>query len=230
LVARLLWVVLIVGCNEVFEEEPTAPVDFGVRWYPAPGEDPTPLEGVKICETGTTNCAETDPDGAATLDLPADDAEFSYTVEKDDFAKYLIADTGVAAGGFNEVIVMVTDDEMAEQHDRAMSPYPMRGTGTVLLEILPPLPDAAFDLRGATGMPFYLDEDGHWSPDLTATSSWGWGGFTEVGAGPFQINVGGIDGCFLLGGTGWFGDVENSVRFPVQEGFTTLATMRCRSP
>jgi len=215
----------IVGCNEVVEEPPTVPVSFSVRWYPAPGEDPAPLEGVQICETDATNCVVTDANGAATLQLPVGGPEFSYTVEKEEYAKYLIGD--INPRGFSQTIVMVTDDEMAEQHERVMSVYPMRGTGTVLLEILPPLPGATFDLMGATGMPFYLDEEGNWSRDLTATSSWGWGGFTDVSPGEFQVNLGGIAGCALPGGIGWFGDVKSSVRFPVQEGYTTLAAMRC---
>ena len=230
LVAQVLSVLLIVGCSEVGGGSETAPVTFSVAWYPTPGESPAPLGGVQICQTNTANCETTDPSGAATLYLPTGGAEFSYTVQKNGYASYLIGDTGLNPNGFNEMIVMVTDREMAEQHQRVMSAYPMRGTGTVLLELQLPLPGATFDLIEATGVPFYLDEEGNWSGDLAATTTWGWGGFTEVSPGQFQINVGGIADCFLRGGTGWFGDIESSVRFPVQEGYTTLATIRCLAP
>jgi hypothetical protein len=224
LAARLLWILVTIGCNEV-EAPATAPVDFMVQEYPVPGEDPAPLEGVQICETNATNCTVTDADGTAKLELPVGGTEFSYTVEADGYATYLVGD--INPRGFKQTIVMVTNQEMAEQHARVGSDYPMRGTGTVLLQILPALPGATFDLRDATGMPFYLDEAGDWSRDLKATTNFGWGGFTDVSPGEFQINVGGIAGCVLPTGIGWLGDVQNSVRLPVQEGYTTLAAMRC---
>lgn len=221
-IANMGAALLIFGCSEVSQD--TAPVTFGVGWYPTAGGDLAQLGGVEICQTGTMNCATTDENGAATLQLPVGGAEFSYTVEKEEYANYLIGD--INPRGFHQEIVMVEDQEMAQQHARVGSPYPMRGTGTVLLEVLPARPDVMFELMEATGKRFYVDEEGDWNPDLAATSSSGWGGFTEVSPGEFQIKAGGVDE-FCSFRIGWRGDVEGGVRFPVRDGYTTIAAVVC---
>ena len=76
---------------------------------------------------------------------------------------------------------------------------------------------------------FYLDDEGLWDPNREATESFdGWGGFTEVNPGVvLQAKVGGmVTGCQLI--LGWPGDEEDTVRFPVREGYATWVRWNCR--
>jgi hypothetical protein len=122
-------------------------------------------------------------------------------------------------------------------HERVGSPYPMEGTGTV---IVIPLDGAfsnlsigckgvagrTFELRGATGKGYYHDERGYWDASLSATSCWGWGGFTEVPPGEVQIEIkGNAENCQVL--HGWPGTHENSVRMPVRVGHLTEVWVDC---
>ena len=113
---------------------------------------------------------------------------------------------------------MIPAQRLADQHARLMSPYPMRGTGSIVLIAFPQLAGATFELVAATGKPYYHEgEEGLWNPDLTATTlPWGGGGFTEVTPGDHQINLGGTaQRCIAHPELGWPSDDENSVRMPV---------------
>jgi len=214
-----LLVFFIGGCNEV-----TTPLTLSVSIFaPQPGvfEEPW-LEGVKVCETGTTNCTMTDANGQATL-LPPIDQEISYTLEKKTYASNLYADV-ISTRGLQVRTGLGTDRSLADIYERLGVQYPMVGMGTVALFVLPwpGLAGATFDLVGATSTPFYVDEEGNWSTDLTATTSAGWGGFLEVAPGEFQIDLGGTaQGC--VPDWGWPGDVENSIRFPSERGISPLS-------
>jgi len=188
----------------------------------------TPLEDAEVCEVGTSNCVFTDATGNAVLRLPAN-LETSYTVEKAGHGPFLIGEV-IPEGGQQYNLTMATLGHLADQFDRVMSPYPMRDTGTVILQVDPAFGGATFELDDATGKPFYHDEEGRRDPNLTETTSYGFGGFVEVSPGEeFQVNLGGTaNDCVPL--IGWPGNDENSVRFPIREGYVTVVTMSCPLP
>jgi hypothetical protein len=191
-----------------------------------------PLEGARLCETDTTNCDLADGNGAVTIDLPLG-REYSYTLEKEGYGSNLVADLvqSSAGGGYGYDWTMGTDQVYKEQHDRVMSPYPMRGTGTILVQLSPQFSGATYELVDATGEAFYSDEEGLWSLDLSETTSRGRGGFVEVSPGDdFQINFGGQARRCVSSPFGWPGNVDNSVRFPVREGHLTYIEVRCTLP
>ena len=223
-----LWVFSVVGCNEV--TIPPAPLVVTIStWLPQPGvfEGPA-LEGVEVCETGTTNCVVTNANGGATLLLPVDQ-EISYTLKKEGYAWMLHADV-IPPDGVRARIGMAMDRSWAEAYENVMSQYPMGGTGGIGFFLTPSgFAGATFDLVEATGKGFYIDEEGNWNPDLAATASNGIGGFLEVAPGEFQIEVGGTaQGC--VPDWGWPSDIKNSVRFPVQAGYITVARVTCAVP
>jgi hypothetical protein len=171
----------------------------------------------------------TDADGNAAIELPVN-REVSYTMEKEGFVKHLRAD--VLAGDEYRPLTMSTDAQIAAQYERVMSPYPMEGTGTILAQsfrdVLGVLPIAGptFELVGAAGKAYYADEEGNWSLDLTATTSAGVGGFVEVSPGEHELRISGTVGnCQVL--RGWPSDSENTMRFPVREGYLTVTRWYC---
>ena len=108
----------------------------------------------------------------------------------------------------------------------------MEGTGTIYVIVasdplaLDRFAGATFDLLGTEGKPYYLDEELNWSPDLTATTSFGVGGFVEVSPGVFEVEIGGTaENCLVV--RGWHSDSQNAIRLPVREGFTTVARVDC---
>jgi len=227
LLARLLWVLVVFpigGCNEV--TTPTAPLLLTVTGYDVDWEK-APLEGVEICETDTGNCKLTDANGQAALELPLDE-EVSYTFEKNGYGSYILADL-VRSDGEQRGMGMRSDPHLKEQYDRVMSPYPMRGTGRILLQVSPGFAGVTFELVNATGQAYYYDEARNWSTALTETTDQGWGGFVEVSPGDrFQVIYGGTaERCVPY--VGWPGEA-NSVWFPVREGYTTTVDMSCPPP
>jgi len=136
------------------------------------------------------------------------------------------------ADGFEPVKLDVTPVQyIAEEHDRVGSPYPMRGTGTVSVVMPIPYAGVTFELDAATGVPFYVDEEWNWDPDLTATTVRGRGGFTEVTPGEVQINIGGsVNNCIVRSDFyGWPSGID-SLRLPVREGYVTSVNVQCPLP
>ena len=177
-----------------------------------------------------SNCAPSDATGQVSLELPVGQ-EISYTIEKDRYASFLTPDI-LGPSGSTYRRGVPTDDAMADQHERVGSRYPMRSTGTILIDTTrPPLPGVTFELVGATGKAFYVDEEGLWDPNLTETSRRGLGGFVEVEPGEHRVQVGGtaID-CDLR--LAWPDDDVKGLRLrlPVREGFVTSASIQCIPP
>jgi len=193
-----------------------------------------PLEGVEICETDTDNCVLTDAEGAATLQMPTDE-ETSVTVTKEGFAQYLIpmvlseAPAPIPFG-------MATEQRIEDMHALVMSPYPMEGTGDISINVPAgsAFAGATLDLGDATGQVFYYDDQGNWDAELTASTTFEGplGGFTEVSPGVVQVEIGGTaQNCIrLLSISGWPGDVANSVRMPIREGYLTSVQVTCDAP
>jgi hypothetical protein len=230
-------VLLVVGCNDVAGST-TATLDMTIldtRQGQPLGEGP-PLEGVELCQAETRNCDLSDSLGRVSIQVPMNE-EISYTLEKEEYASYLLAD--VSGGELNtlyQVFNLPNARERARQYEpeRLDSPYPMRFTGTIVVETIPPLAGVTFALVGATGKAFYVDEEDNWRLDLTATtcggSSRGRGGFVEVTPGEYQVELGGTaEGC-VRQTWGWPGDRDNSVRLPVQENHTSYVVMTCGVP
>ncbi len=133
-----------------------------------------------------------DSDGWATLQLPAGE-EVAFTIEKEGYIKYL------SAGVVPEVPLqfqfgMATDERGAYIHELVGAPYPLQGTGDVLISNFGgTFPGATLELVGATGTRFYYDANGDWDPDLAASTSFdgALGGFAEVTRGVVEVTWGG---------------------------------------
>jgi len=229
----MLWVFalpafLIGGCTEVTTPT-TAPLTFAVAGKATEDGPLVALEGAQLCETGTANCEVSDARGEVTIDLPIGE-ESSYTLEREGYASYLVAYVMPADGYHGGTFEMAQNQLMVARHRSVNSPYPMISTGTILFGLASPFPGATFELVDATGEPFYVDEEINWRLDLTATTSYGWGGFVEVPPGDeFQIKLGGkADSCTPL--WAWPGDVANTVIFPVLERYVTIASANCAPP
>ena len=214
-----------VGCSDTAPS--SAPVMMTVFAWDAQGEFREPLEGAQLCQTNVINCAVTNASGKAAIELPVAQ-EISYTLEKEGYASYLFADV-LSPGGSQFQFGMLPNQLLASQHGRLMSPYPTGDKGTIALELRPPFAGVTFDLVGAAGKAYYVDEERNWSSDLAATTSQGRGGFVEVSPGTFQVELGGTaQDCVPR--LAWPGDVEDSIRIPVREGYRSFATVRCSVP
>jgi len=228
LLATSLWVfgmlVSLVACSEVIT--PSAPLILNV-WSSDEGSR-GPLEGVQLCETDTKNCAVSNENGEVTIKLPFD-REVSYTLQKEGYESYLLADD-IPADGVERQFGMATAQATANEFESLMSPYPQIGTGRILLGFSPPIAGATFDLIAATGTAYYTNDDQTFSLDLPHTTSSGRGGFVEVPPGEFQVELGGTANNCSPYTSGWPGDAENSIRIRVREAHTSFANMRCPLP
>jgi hypothetical protein len=195
----------------------------------ATGVDRPPLEGAAFCETGTENCEMTDANGQATIeiDVPAD-GQISYTYTKDGYVSALrteVVDDTFVGGRTNWTL---TDAEMKRQADLLMTPYPMQGTGTLVVDV-GIISGATFELVPASGKGFYYDAQGEPSLDLDSTSTSGAGGFVEVAPDEVEVRLGGTaTNCVVA--FGWPGSEANTVRMPIKAGFVSWSSLTCAAP
>jgi hypothetical protein len=201
------------------------------------------LEGAEICETDTDHCVLTDAAGRATVQVPIG-REFSFTVEKEGFAPFLLpdfipADSIPADPELFRFLGVGEYERIAHQHELVMSPYPMEGTGSINIPFdnmfstlstgCVGVAGITLDLGYAAGKVYYYDEQANWRADLSATSCWGYAGFTEVPPGEVQIEIGGnAENCVVV--SGWPGEVENSVRTPIRAGYVSWLHLSCDVP
>jgi hypothetical protein len=219
-----LGVVALVGCQEVVR---TAPLRVEVRGPGLQGEPVTPLQGLELCQTGTTNCVLSDANGQIIIDLPIDQ-ESSCTLEKEGYERFLVPVFLSAMGGQGG-FTLGTVQSSSDVYDRLMSPYPPKSTGSIGLGVEPRVAGVMFQLLNGTGKAYYSSDEG-WSLDLTETTSRGTGGFLEVSPGTFEVVYSGTpESCRLLTWA-WPSDLENGVRFPVRAGYTTWAELACSTP
>jgi hypothetical protein len=186
------------------------------------------LEGAQLCQTATINCALSDSRGRVTIHLPIGE-ESSFTLEMEGYASYLVPI--VLTAEVAEEFGMASDRLMVARHEGATCQYPMIETGSILVSfVTSAFAGATFDLVDATGKPYYVDEEGNWRPDLTATTSRGSGGFCEVPPGnEFEIELGGTaEDCHPS--WAWPSEAENAVRFPVEENYLTYLSVSCPPP
>ena len=184
------------------------------------------LPGVEICEMDTDNCVTTNDQGNAVIELPAEQ-EAAITLAKEGYASYLDSHIIPATGG-TEAAVLATYERLDAMHELVDSPYPMEGTGTLYVEALDAYVGATLALVGdATGKQWYRDENTDWDTDLTATTSGGGGGFSELAPGTVQVDIGDAS-CTVI--RGWPGDADNRLKLPIREGFLSRTDVRCEAP
>jgi hypothetical protein len=218
------------GCNEVTAAT-TGPLILSITSVDEPLGERVPLEGALLCETDTSNCARSRADGQARIELPIGE-ETSITLEKDGYPSYLVP--VLISERFDNPFEMYSDQHMVVQFDRVMSDYPMRGTGTILIVLVPNSEGATFELVNATGERFYTDEGGLWSLDLTETREGRYrqdsGGFVNVTPGDeYWVRFGGsAQNCTTS--WGWPGDDQNRFRVPVREGYVSNLRVVCPQP
>ena len=130
---RLLCVVALLGCSTVGCSDGgtlgTAPLVATVSSWDQVAEVRVPLGGAQLCETNTTNCTVTYASGLGVIQVPVGQ-EISYTLEKEGYASYVYADV-VPSDGSQPTFVMLTDELLAKQHARLMSPYPLEDKGEI---------------------------------------------------------------------------------------------------
>lgn len=189
------------------------------------------LEGVRLCETDTANCATTDADGMASIAVPADQ-EVSYTLEKEGYTPYLVADVTDETLFQTGPWAMYSEQLTADLLEALGIASPMGGQiilRAVSGAIIAGIAGVTFDLIDETATPFYNEQD--WTPsfDLTATTSIGQGGFVEQATGEYQVEYGGAaTNCSVQ--IGWPGDAANRVKVPVRAGYFSFGTMVCDEP
>lgn len=209
-----------------------------IREYSPERGQVDPIGGVKVCATDTDDCVRTNTEGRAVVQIPVD-REFSFTLEKDGYGKELLVDfepPGLSLFAFGAAS-LEEEGAFYTIHEQVGSPYPMEGTGSILIIPLDSrfsntstsclgVAGRTFELSGATGRGYYHDERGNWDASLIATSCWGWGGFTEVPPGEVQVEIkSDAENCEVF--HGWPGTVANSVRMPVRAGFLTEVWVDC---
>jgi hypothetical protein len=202
-----------------------------------------PLEGVQVCEADADpeNCAMSDELGVATLDVPADQ-EITFTIEKEGYGKWVMADVSDENAERNAGRRMYTDAQLEAVAGQLNTEYPWTG-GIVGLVINPSEVEGLTfapvgSTVGAVGESFYYDSaTDEYSLDLEAGTAvavdWllplGAGGFTQVTPGVQQFEFGGTAGN-CQASWAWPGDTPNTIRVPVREGYRTYGSMICTFP
>jgi len=123
---------------------------------------------------------------------------------------------------------------MRKLHVGLLTPYPLEGTGTVLVEISPAIAGATFALVDPRGSPrpspYYTYElGGIWLDSLETTTTRGSGGFIEVSPRDTRVQLGGTaKNCTTM--LGWSGGGEDNLWIPVREGHISVAHLVCPLP
>ncbi len=207
----------------------TAPRSLSVRGWDPDGN--LPLGGVELCELDTPNCVMSDAGGFATLALPAD-GETAYTAQKEGWAPAIFMEVISAESPSLRGMLVLPEEHVADEHERVGSPYPMQGTGTLMVEINPNFAGVTFELANATSTEWYLDEGPIWSTDLMATTDVvaAVGGFTEVTPGVVEVEIGGTAAQGCAPTEGWPAEAENTMRVVIREGYISAPGSTCPVP
>jgi len=194
---------------------------FMVSFEPPAPVSPAP--GVRVCELETDNCAVTEAGGTAMLE--ASEGEIALSTDEGGLDPHIYPAI-LSPGGPLFTLSSGTLAHVEEMFALMDSQYPQQGPGGIWVGRMPQ--GAMLTLLNGTGKPFYADDDAKqsWSPDLTATTSTGGGGFLEVAPGEYQVEVSGTSGS-CTPARGWPGDSENTVRVPVREGYISHTVMKC---
>ena len=207
------------GCDPVtmFFETVEREEDFGVGAV---------LEGVRICEVGTQNCATSNEEGKATLELPGCE-DVAWTFEKEGYGGLAgadVTDDTLDAGPFTWGLL---PNELAEVwSDELETTYPWTGT---FHRAVPGRVGATYELVDEAAKTFYMDEAGRPSLDLTATTSRGNGGFVDLAPGEIEVEFGGT-ATDCVASIAWTSSRPNTMRVPILDGFVMVGSMRCGEP
>ncbi|MBT8451317.1 MAG: hypothetical protein KJO40_05045 [Deltaproteobacteria bacterium] len=203
----------------------TISVDFNIR-----STELRPLEGAEICVADTQNCATTDEEGDATIELPFN-MEVLYTVSKDGFVPELYGDVTDLTFGASRGHVLFPEQEISDGAVDIDTVWPHAGTGWLSLGVNQP--SVTFTLVGDAREPWYVDADGNGSTviDATTTESIGGarGGFVEVAPGVHEVEFGGAATDCVVG-IGLPGTAANRIRVPVRDGHISYGSQACAAP
>lgn len=197
-----------------------------------PFGDAVPLEGAEVCLDGTDNCATTNADGQASLDVPGNE-EFAYAITAEpDFYPLLspqVSDTDIVVEpeftAFSQATLMGFAALLGTEWP------PTTGVNSISLYEKPypdtvPIPGASFEILEGSGQSYYLNDSDVPTTELSETQSNGVGGFFEASDGTLEVGVTGVSGCDEYSNA-WPGSAANQVRFPSRAGFQTIVVWRC---
>ncbi len=225
----LVGAIMLIGCPD--DGAGTVTLNLTVNTF-EPGEAAMGVPNAEVCVLDTEDCTTTNADGLAVVVLPAD-AETGVTITADGFNPTVLAQTTNADFLPDQTTTMLTETVAGALSLVLDIDYPPVGTGVIGLTSLfsPPggagggIPGATYELTEGTGTRYYIFENGFPTYELTATSSFGGGGFVEVAPGVVEIDIGGAGDC----GTSqaWPGTTATSIRLPVQDGAITFGFVFC---
>jgi hypothetical protein len=190
-------------------------------------EDPfrgPPLEGVDVCDVEEGICQTTDAEGVARV-VVRSNTEFSYTIAKEGYAPYLLADVSDELQK-SLAMPLLSDAIMEADAARLGTTWPLDAHGILAFRVLENRAAATFILHGAEGTAFYIDDDGSSSLELTGTTMHSRGGFLEVAEGVHLIEFGG-NAFNCVPSVAWPGDGPNQIRVPVEPGMISFGSMAC---
>lgn len=226
----LVGAMVLAGCSE--DAAGTVTLNLTVNDF-MPGETAAPVPNAEVCVLDTEDCTTTNADGLAMVALPSN-AETGVTITANGFNPTVLTQT-TDANFFPDQTTTLLSETIATTLAALLDiDYPLAGTGVVALTTTFPLPEAGgipvttLDLTDGTGTGDYITEDGIPTYDLTASSSFGGGGFVEVTPGIIEIDIGGSPGgCGVA--QAWPGTTATSVRLPVLDGFFTSSLVYCET-
>ncbi len=210
---------------------PTVTVEFTVIDF-QPGEPNIPFEGAEVCVLDSSNCATSDVDGLATLEVPAN-SDTGFTVIAEGYTPTIAPQT-TGDQDLTTLTAILSDTLASTLAALLNTPYPPVGTGLVALSALvAPITDDENGIPGvtftadSTASSYYLDENEFPSLDLTETTApSGAGGYIEIAPGTLEVALGGAaSNCIVV--SGWAGSDADSLRVPIREGFFTQAFITC---
>ena len=210
----------------------TVGVTVNVAGAEVPFGDSVPLEGAEVCQDGTENCATTDADGVAALQIPGNE-EFAYAVtatsEYFPLLSAQVSDSDIPLSTTQTLFLDATLVSFAAFLDTEWPPT----TGTIGMAVYENpfseavgIPGVSFELIEGTGQPFYLDESGIPTTMLTETQDNGGGGFVEVSEGTVEIGMTGAQNCERPFNA-WPGSEPDQFRVPSRVGFLTVPAVWC---
>lgn len=221
--------ITLTGCTD--DDPGTVTLNLTVNAF-EPGEIAAPVPNAEVCVSDTEDCTTTDADGLAVVTLPAD-AETGLAITAAGFNRTLLAQTTDANFASDQTATMLSDTVATLLAGVLNIDYPLMGTGVIGLTTLfsaeggGGIPGTTLELTDGTGTGYYITSDGFPTYDLTATSSFGGGGFVEVTPGVVEIDIGGSGGCGVA--QAWPGSTATSVRLPVEDGSVTFSFVFCET-
>ncbi len=195
-----------------------------------------PIEGAEVCQDGTDNCATTNADGQATLQIPGNE-EFAYAVTPptSDFFPLLspqVSDSDIPLSPNFTVFGESTLAAFAVLLDTEWPPTTgLLGLGAWQNPFpeLVGIPGVSLELIEGTGVPYYFNESDVPDNTLTETTVSGVGGFVEASEGTLEVGLSGAQNCERPYNA-WPGATANQFRFPSRAGFLTAAALWCDAP